>query len=95
MVFILKFVHCGYTKRKLDLDVPQYNSDSPLKYEVSNLNNMRFIDFHVFDPKLVKALELRILKIEDSFSGIRQSIYVLKGCYKWPVTAFPDIMLLP
>ena len=50
---LLKFVHCEHMKRKLSLFVPQYKSEGSSKTEMSNLKILRFINFHVFDPKFV------------------------------------------
>ena len=59
--------------------MPWFNSDGPLKSEVSHLKILRFFNFQVLEPKFVLALELTVLKLEASSFGI---IYVLKGCYE-------------
>ena len=41
--------------------MPQFNSDSPLKSEVSYLNNLRFLNFRAPGPKFVLAQEPRVL----------------------------------
>ena len=64
--------------------MPQFNSGSSLKFEVSHLKNLGHLNFQAMDLKFVLALKPRVLKLEGSTFGIRPSIHVLKqkGCYK-------------
>ena len=48
------------------LYVPQFNSDGPLKSEVSHLKNLSLFNFQALDPKFVLALEPRVLELEGS-----------------------------
>ena len=80
MVCKIKFVRYDHIK-KLTLYVPWFNSDGPLKSEVS-ISKIELFHFQALDPKFVLALKPIVLKQEGSSCGIGPSICVLNGGYK-------------
>ena len=57
------------------------NFKGPPKSEVSNVCDkiLRFVDLQPLDPKFHLALEPKVLKLEDTPSGIKPSSYVPPG----------------
>ena len=51
MVCTFNFVRYGHIKKKLALFVPRFNSDGPLKSEVSQFKNLDFLIFKSFEAR--------------------------------------------
>ena len=68
--------------KKISLYLPWFNSEGPLKSEVSHLKNLSLFNFQALDPKFVLALEPRFFEQVGLSFGIRPYIHFLKEHYK-------------
>ena len=84
LVCKLKFVPNGHIKKKISALCASFNSDGPLKYEVSHLKNLIFSIFklRIRNLFLLYNQEFWSKRAQGSSSGIKPYTYVLKRYYK-------------
>ena len=73
------------------LYVPWFNFDGPPE---SKFQILRFFDFQALASEFVFAQEPTVLRLEGSSFGIRDSIYILIGCYDRPPRKVPRRVIL-